>query len=929
MKNVTLQSNFYSKLLLFLCFAFILTACGIFPRSVKKFNKGKIDEAEEGFVKSTPHATYGPGARYYLERIKVIKSLNTKIWINAHQTYCELEVEVNQLPRKQIVKLSKYDAGRADIMKTRERLQTRIFGKMITAGTIEELLLLEDNAACWSDRALDSLRLMIVNKTLNPENPVFEAGEKWKSQPISLPSKKQVIEEAGRSCKALNGFGPLPISYQDAATITTLYADKVLPSNFSTLWEIQEEIWDIFEIHEPYCKMDQFKEDFPSDLNAHDCSYEAARDTLCLGEIKPLLQFHLNNPYTFLDHSICEQIICLSTIAPDALFLNAQEQKHLDDVWMMYYLNRQLYYCEPKYDTTELIGKIEYLAQTYENHRAVFDLAIGAIDFFATASQFSFAKKALSTFRPLFTDAQVCDYNYYHQVGKQAYFDTFEKMLKEAEENPIYPKQMTDWNTPEQDEYGLVSWGDTDEVFFVRRDPITGFAQVMTSRLKEDQWSKPTTVVSLSIADDVVPLSISGNGQMMVLKSAGKLWRSYRPATHRSWLKPEPIPLKKRFVGNAWISPNDSLLLFENYAINKEEPQYYQKDIMVAVLEEGDRYGEATSVGPQINYGGTNEHQPVMAVGGRLLFYTSNRRDGLGYEDMYSAVLNKPYDWSSLEEPKNLGIPLSTIHEDEGITYFSEYTGMAYYHRLNRCNGSLDVWGAQLRDGVFPENAIRLAGIVLDENNQRIGGGFMEFIPDYQLEVHAEFISRKGTYTYTVEDSTSVVRLFPEIPGYYSEHDTTHFLGNVQKGEIIRDTFRLTSFDYIRKNFKLTHSTFEYGESEFNNPPKAYPELTRLSKIATRMGAELELRGHTDGVGAEAENIQLSVDRANAVKQFLVEKCGFEPDRIKVEGFGSSRPICSNETEEGRRCNRRIEIIFKMPDLPTKKRKVKQLLKPR
>ena len=79
----------------------------------------------------------------------------------------------------------------------------------------------------------------------------------------------------------------------------------------------------------------------------------------------------------------------------------------------------------------------------------------------------------------------------------------------------------------------------------------------------------------------------------------------------------------------------------------------------------------------------------------------------------------------------------------------------------------------------------------------------------------------------------------------------------------------------------------------------------------------VQVIGHTDNTGTEKENQELSTDRANAVKDYLTEKCGFDVERISVIGYGSSRPICDNDTEEGRRCNRRLEIIFKMPELPS------------
>ena len=72
-------------------------------------------------------------------------------------------------------------------------------------------------------------------------------------------------------------------------------------------------------------------------------------------------------------------------------------------------------------------------------------------------------------------------------------------------------------------------------------------------------------------------------------------------------------------------------------------------------------------------------------------------------------------------------------------------------------------------------------------------------------------------------------------------------------------------------------------------------------------GRVFEIAGHTDSTGPEAYNLRLSVRRARAVKEFLV-KCGIEAQRLIPKGYGEDRPLASNETKEGRRKNRRVEV---------------------
>jgi outer membrane protein OmpA-like peptidoglycan-associated protein len=69
------------------------------------------------------------------------------------------------------------------------------------------------------------------------------------------------------------------------------------------------------------------------------------------------------------------------------------------------------------------------------------------------------------------------------------------------------------------------------------------------------------------------------------------------------------------------------------------------------------------------------------------------------------------------------------------------------------------------------------------------------------------------------------------------------------------------------------------------------------------------VEGHTDSVGSDEYNLKLSQLRANEVKKFLVEN-GIEEERIEAKGYGKSKPIASNKTEQGRAQNRRVEILI-------------------
>jgi len=102
---------------------------------------------------------------------------------------------------------------------------------------------------------------------------------------------------------------------------------------------------------------------------------------------------------------------------------------------------------------------------------------------------------------------------------------------------------------------------------------------------------------------------------------------------------------------------------------------------------------------------------------------------------------------------------------------------------------------------------------------------------------------------------------------------------------------------------------FEFGKSSLNHG-EAAPYLDRVARLLRdKSAADVLLEGHTDNVGSEAFNQPLSERRANAVRDALLER-GVATARVRAAGLGFSRPLAPNDTETGRRLNRRVEIIL-------------------
>jgi len=91
--------------------------------------------------------------------------------------------------------------------------------------------------------------------------------------------------------------------------------------------------------------------------------------------------------------------------------------------------------------------------------------------------------------------------------------------------------------------------------------------------------------------------------------------------------------------------------------------------------------------------------------------------------------------------------------------------------------------------------------------------------------------------------------------------------------------------------------------------PESNPVLDEVSALLKKdMALKLRINGHTDNVGAKAANLTLSRGRAAAVKAAIVSR-GVAADRLAADGFGDTKPVADNSAEEGRRQNRRVELV--------------------
>jgi outer membrane protein OmpA-like peptidoglycan-associated protein len=113
----------------------------------------------------------------------------------------------------------------------------------------------------------------------------------------------------------------------------------------------------------------------------------------------------------------------------------------------------------------------------------------------------------------------------------------------------------------------------------------------------------------------------------------------------------------------------------------------------------------------------------------------------------------------------------------------------------------------------------------------------------------------------------------------------------------------------VNDTFIVPDVLFKFDKSELK-PAFANRLDTLIDKIKTKTFKRIEILGHTDSLGNDAYNKNLSVSRAETVKKYLIDRLHYDPATIVTKGFAATIPVTSNATSAGRQRNRRVEIVL-------------------
>ncbi|MFH1319121.1 MAG: OmpA family protein [Bacteroidota bacterium] len=418
-------------------------------------------------------------------------------------------------------------------------------------------------------------------------------------------------------------------------------------------------------------------------------------------------------------------------------------------------------------------------------------------------------------------------------------------------------------------------------------------------------------------------MSISPDGQMIfVYKNvphktrSGDIYVSKLGSTDR-WSKPKPLG---KTVNSSYFESAASLTADGNtlYFVSERKKGFGHGDIYKCEkLSRGGEWGEAENLGPVIN-SDKDEIGVFIHPDGKTLFFSSKGHKTMGGYDIFRSVYEN-YKWS---EPENLGHPINTTDDDAHFVLTTD-NKTAYYASFKKDGlGDKDIYevsfkvydvviGKPLKKEAQPILTILKGTITDSQTLQGVKGKIYIVNPKTDDIVATTNSDVEGEYFIIIPGGKEYEILFSKdkfltkkIKIHLPADEKTTF--TYVKDLVVE---RIEKLVHVKPDlFKVKNILFKLASAQLEISEESKVELDAvIQQLETAKGFKIQISGHTDDIGKEKFNFDLSLKRANFIADYCLGKLVLQ-ERLIVEGFGSDKPIASNDTEEGRALNRRVEV---------------------
>ncbi len=352
------------------------------------------------------------------------------------------------------------------------------------------------------------------------------------------------------------------------------------------------------------------------------------------------------------------------------------------------------------------------------------------------------------------------------------------------------------------------------------------------------------------------------------------------------------------------VSPDGKVIVL---AMQKKDA-LGDRDLYVSFRNEDFSWTAPKHMGTVVNSAAT-ESSPFIGADSRTIYFTSEGHSGYGEGDIF-VTRRQDDSWTVWSEPENLGPAINTPNWD-GYFTIPASGEFAYLSSETNSLGENDIFRLKLFPSIKPDPVAIISGQVLDAQSRKpvasevVSGLFRE---KDKVISKVEYDPETGEYK-MILPTQKTYNLTASKEGYFPATE----LLDLSKDKRFRDIRRNLYLIPIQPGQKIVMREVLFEQGKFDLQPGADDELNKVVDMLVKYpNMELLVEGHTDNQGEWQPNMKLSEDRVEAVKCYLEDK-GIVYTRVQTKAWGPSKPIASNETEDKRRQNRRVEFtILKM-----------------
>jgi len=262
--------------------------------------------------------------------------------------------------------------------------------------------------------------------------------------------------------------------------------------------------------------------------------------------------------------------------------------------------------------------------------------------------------------------------------------------------------------------------------------------------------------------------------------------------------------------------------------------------------------------------------------------------------------------WTNWSEPLNMGTDINSPAWDSYYTIPASGE-IAYLVSGVNTFGKGDIFRVQNSEATKPNPVVLISGKVLNKkNNFPIAADIIyEILPEGTEAGLANSNPENGDYA-IVLPAGKLYSFRADVEGFYAISENLDLTGLTEYKEITRNLY-LVPIE-VGQTIRMNNVFFDFAKAHLK--AESYPELRRVIEFLNdHPNVEIEIAGHTDHVGSDESNLALSGSRTEAVVGYLLNN-GANKAQFTSMGYGEGKPIATNDTNEGRALNRRVEFTI-------------------